>query len=245
MAWGETKLICDQPEKVTTDPTNILTHMLPALRSVADQTTNDLVVVTPYFVPGEKGVEFFRSLRKRGVRVVILSNSLAANDVTAVHAGYRRYRKDLLRAGVEMWEIKPNTQIRATIQEGQVSSKRAGKPSRSALHAKLFIFDHQTLFVGSMNLDPRSAVINTEMGLLIEIPELAGPLADGLEGQLAQQAYRLEFVPGSGPCKECGSIVWISQEDGREVRYTHEPHASLYRRLLVNLLSLLPIESQL
>jgi putative cardiolipin synthase len=245
LAWGVTELVCDQPEKATTSPTNTATHLLPEVRSVADQTTNDLVVVSPYFVPGEKGVEFFRSLRKRGIRVVILSNSLAANDMIAVHAGYRRYRKALLRAGVEMWEIKPNSQIRGTIQEGQASSKRAGKPSRSALHAKSFIFDHQTLFIGSMNLDPRSAVINTEMGLLIEIPELAGPLADGLEGQLAQQAYRLEFVPGPGPCKECGSIVWISQENGREVRYTHEPQTSFFRRLKVNLLSFLPIESQL
>jgi putative cardiolipin synthase len=245
LAWGVTKLVYDKPEKVTTDPTNILTHLLPEVRSVADQTTNDLVVVSPYFVPGEKGVEFFRSLRKRGIRVVILSNSLAANDVTAVHAGYRRYRKDLLRAGVEMWEIKPNSQIRGTIQEGQASTKRAGKPSRSALHAKSFIFDHQTLFIGSMNLDPRSAVINTEMGLLIEIPELAGPLADGLEGQLPLQAYRLEFVPSSGVSKQCGSIVWISRENGKEVRYTHEPETSFFRRMKVNLLSLLPIENQL
>ncbi len=245
LVWGKTPLVCDQPEKVVTDPSETTTHLLPVVRSVVDQTTNELVVVSPYFIPGPKGVAFFKSLRKRGVRVVILSNSLAATDVTAVHAAYRRYREELLCAGVEMWEIKPNTQIRGSIQEGQVSIKRDGKPSRSSLHAKSFVFDHQTMFVGSLNLDPRSTVLNTEMGLIIEIPALAGPTVDALEAQLPEQAYRLEFVPGPGPCKECGSIVWISRENGREVRCTHEPQTSFLRRQMVNLLSLLPIESQL
>jgi cardiolipin synthase C len=245
LVWGATTLVCDQPEKVTTSPTNTATHLLPVVRAVVDKTTNELVVVSPYFVPGPKGVAFFKSLRQRGVRVVILSNSLAATDVIAVHAGYRRYRKELLRAGVELWEIKPNTQIRGSTQEGQASTKSARKPSRSSLHAKAFIFDHQTLFVGSLNLDPRSAVLNTEMGLIIEIPELAGPRVDTLETQLRQQAYRLEFVPSRGVTKECGSIVWISEENGREVRHTHEPQTSFFRRLQVNILSLLPIESQL
>ena len=83
------------------------------------------------------------------------------------------------------------------------------------------------------------------MGLILEIPELAGPMVDALEAQLPQQAYRLEFVPSSGSCKECGSIVWISEENGREVRYTREPQTSFSRRIEVNLLSLLPIENQL
>jgi cardiolipin synthase C len=245
LVWGNTTLVCDQPEKAFTDPTNTATHLLPVVRSVVDKATNELVVVSPYFIPGPKGVAFFKSLRKRGVRVVILSNALAATDVTAVHAGYRRYRKELLRAGVEMWEIKPNTRIRGSAQEGQASTKRAGRPSRSSLHAKSFVFDHQTMFVGSLNLDPRSVVLNTEMGLIIEIPELAGPTVDALEAQLPEQAYRLEFVPSRGVTRECGSIVWISQENGREVRYTHEPQTSFFRRLQVDLLSLLPIESQL
>jgi cardiolipin synthase C len=245
LAWGNATLVCDQPEKALTDPTNTATHLMPVVRSVVDQTTNELVVVSPYFIPGPKGVAFFKSLRKRGVRVVILSNSLAANNVTPVHAGYRRYRKDLLRAGVELWEIKPDTRIRGSTQEGQASTRPAGKPSRSSLHAKSFVFDHQTMFVGSLNLDPRSVVLNTEMGLILEIPELAGPTVDALEAQLPEQAYRLEFVPSRGVTRECGSIVWISRENGREVRYTNEPQTSFFRRLQVNLLSLLPIESQL
>jgi putative cardiolipin synthase len=107
------------------------------------------------------------------------------------------------------------------------------------------VFDRSTLFVGSLNLDPRSVSLNTEMGVLVEIPNLTGPAVNALENSLAQNAYRLEFVPGPGPCKECGHIVWVSREEGREVRYTREPHASFWRRLQVNVFSLLPLESQL
>jgi putative cardiolipin synthase len=241
--WGQTRLVSDRPEKITTDPKDTSTHLLPELRALVGDPKSELFVVSPYFVPGTKGVDFFRSLRKRGVRVIVLSNSLAANDVAAVHAGYRRYRKPLLLAGVEMWEIKPDAQVRATA--GDDDRKRERFSSSSSLHAKAFVYDRQTLFVGSLNLDPRSVSLNTEIGLVVQIPALAAPTVNRLEARLAENAYRLEFVPGPGPCKECGSIVWHSRENGREVVYTREPHASFSRRLLVGLLSLLPIESQL
>jgi putative cardiolipin synthase len=243
LVWGPTRLVSDRPEKITTDPKDTSTHLLPELRALVSDPKSELLIVSPYFVPGTKGVDFFRSLRKRGVRVVVLSNSLAANDVTAVHAGYRRYRKALLLAGVEMWEIKPDARVRATA--GEDNRKRERFSSRSSLHAKAFVYDRQTLFVGSLNLDPRSVSLNTEIGLVVQIPELAAPAVDRLEARLAENAYRLEFVPGPGPCKECGSIVWHSQENGRKVRYTREPHAPFSRRLMVWLLSFLPIESQL
>ena len=244
LVWGPTRLVCDLPEKITTDPNDTSTHLLPELRAVVDTTKRELFIVSPYFVPGRKGVAFLRSLRERGLRVVVLSNSLAANDVTPAHMGYRRYRKALLRAGVEMWEIKPDVPIRATARD-TTAPTREGRLPGSSLHAKTFAFDRQTLFVGSFNLDPRSAVLNTEMGLVIEIPKLVGRAVDTLETKLAESAYRLEFVPGPGPCKECGSVVWHSQENGRAVRYTHEPRAPLGRKLQVFFLSFLPIESQL
>ena len=245
LEWGPVELLHDLPEKVTTDPGDPSTHLLPALRAAVNETTHELLVVSPYFVPGEKGMVFFRSLRKRGVRVIVLSNSLAANDVTVVHTGYRRYRKALLQAGVELWEMKPNVEIRAAERQLAAAPRSKSAASRSALHAKWLSFDQQTLFVGSFNLDPRSAWLNTEMGLIIHIPKMAGTAAAALEEQLPQSAYRLELVPGCGPCKECGHIVWLSQENGREVRYTHEPHATFFQRLIVCVFSFLPIESQL
>lgn len=245
LEWGPVRLLRDLPEKVTTDPDDPSTHLLPALRAAVNETTNELVIVSPYFVPGKQGMAFLLSLRRRGVRVVVLSNSLAANDVTPVHVGYRRYRKALLCAGVEMWEMKPNVEIRVAEQHAAAAPPpKKGEP-RSTLHAKSMIFDRQTLFVGSFNLDPRSAALNTEMGLIIHIPKLARTTAQVLEEQLPQSAYHLEIVPGCLPCKQCGHIIWLSQENGREVRYTHEPHASFYKRFKVCLLSFLPIESQL
>jgi len=238
------RLVCDLPEKVGSARTDPSTHLLPQLSKVVKCTTHELVIVSPYFVPGEKGLALFRSLRQRGVRIVVLSNSLASQDVAAVHAGYRRYRKPLLRAGVEMWEMRPDVETRATRQQPD-GSERKRKPPGSSLHMKTQIFDRQTLFVGSLNLTPRSASLNTEMGLVMEIPTLAEPVARKLEEGLAEKAYRLEFVPGSGPCKECGYIVWHSQENGQEVRYRREPHATFGKRLAVSLFSLLPIESEL
>lgn len=245
LVWGPTRLLCDLPEKITTDPNDTSTHLLPELRDELDNTKREFFVVSPYFVPGQNGVEFFRSLRKRGVRVIVLSNSLAANDVTAVHVGYRRYRKALLRAGVEMWEIKPDLLIRGKGLDDNPIRKSDDESPGSGLHAKAFFFDQRALFVGSLNLDPHSVSLNTEMGLLIEIPQLARPAVESLEKSLAQNAYRLEFVPGPGPCKECGSIVWHSLEDGRDVVYKHEPRATICQRLQILFLSFLPIESQL
>ncbi len=243
--WGPVKLLRDLPEKVTTDPDDPSTHLLPALRAEANETTNELVIVSPYFIPGKKGMEFLLSLRRRGVRVVVLSNSLAANDVTPVHAGYRRYREPLLRAGVELWELKPNVEIRVAAGRNVAAPHPNSEEPMSTLHAKVLIFDRKTLFVGSFNLDPRSAALNTELGLIIPIPKLARTTAQALEEQLPQNAYHLELVPGCGPCKETAHIVWLSQENGREVRYTHEPHASFSKRFKVGVLSFLPIESQL
>jgi putative cardiolipin synthase len=244
LEWGPVRLVRDLPEKATTDPHDPSTHLLPELRKMVNGATNELLVVSPYFVPGEKGVLLFRSLRGRGVRVVALSNSLAANDVTAVHTGYRRYRKPLLSAGVELWEIKPNVEVRAAERQHAAAPQSKGGPPGSSLHAKSSIVDRQTLFIGSFNFSPRSAYLNTEMRLIIQIPKLARTVAQALEEKLPESAYRLELVSGSG-CNKSGRLVWLSQENGGEVRYTCEPHATFSQHSKVFLLSFLPIESQL
>jgi cardiolipin synthase C len=241
LSWGPVKLLYDLPEKVMRDRKDTAAHLLPQLREVSARAQKEIFVISPYFVPGDTGVEFFRSRREQGNRVIILANSLASNDVTPVHVGYSRYRKPLLRAGVELYELKPTIQVRAAAQDKSRRDHSAG----SGLHAKAFIFDRTTLFVTSFNLDPRSASLNTEMGLLIEIPELAASFAEALEKNLPETTYRVEFVPGPGPCKECGSLVWIGHENGVGTRYTNEPETTFARRLLVSGLSLLPIEDQL
>jgi putative cardiolipin synthase len=242
LTWGPVHLVYDLPEKIKSSRTDPATHLLPQIRGIVNGTTREMMVISPYFVPGKKGVALFRSLHQRGVRVVVLSNSLAAQDVTIVHAGYRRYRKPLLLAGVEMWEMRPDVQVRASRRKGGNSQDKSAR-SGSSLHMKTLVFDRQTLFVGSLNLTPRSESLNTEMGLVIEIPTLADHVARLFEQKVREDAYRLEFVPGS--CKECGYIAWNSEENGQNAQYNCEPHASFKKRLSVNIFSLFPIESQL
>jgi putative cardiolipin synthase len=243
--WGRAWLAYDLPNKVTTAPEDRATHLIPQLRPVIDATEREVVIVSPYFVPGKIGVAFFQALRKRGVRVVVVTNSLGATDVTAVHSGYRRYRKSLLRAGVELYEFKATASLKEVSPTGKSAGGSGPGSSGASLHAKIFVFDQRIIFVGSLNLDPRSSALNTEIGAVLEVPDLATREASGIEQNALRNAYRLEFVPGPGPCKECGRINWVSEENGTTTRYTREPGASFGRRCVVRLLSLLPIESQL
>ena len=190
-----------------------------------------------------------RQMREKGVTVRVITNSLAATDVVSVHSGYQRYREALLAAGIELYELKPSAAQKQD-QAAWQRDARAGAAhgvsgsSRAALHAKTLFVDRRTLFVGSMNLDPRSVFLNTEIGVILEMPELARKLAAQFEPELRESAYRLALVPDGLP----GSgtrLEWISLEPAGEVRYASEPGASLWRRLTAGFLSLLPIESQL
>jgi putative cardiolipin synthase len=246
--WGEARLVYDLPAKVTTDSDEVGEFLMAQLRPIIDATQHEMIIVSPYFVPGKSGVAFFQALRKRGVRVIIITNSLAATDVSAVHAGYRRYRKALLRAGVEIYEFKPTASIKEAGGKRQtsVSHHDGSGSSRASLHAKTFIFDGQKIFVGSLNLDPRSVALNTEIGAVFDIPELAGSAARAIVGSNLQNCYRLELIPPYGATNSaCSRIVWLDEEDGKKITYTSEPRATLGRRLLVAIVSLLPIESQL
>jgi len=148
-----------------------------------------------------------------------------------VHAGYARSRKALLQAGVELWEIREDP-VR------QDRQRRGLGHSASSLHAKTFAVDRRQFFVGSFNLDPRSADINTEMGIVVDSASLAGAAVDRLFTALPAQAYQLRLDRN-------GDIEWVAQVDGREVVYHNEPNADLWLRFKVGVLGLLPIEGQL
>ncbi len=266
MFWGETHLVYDDPAKVVTDRSDRSTHLGPQLAPLFEGLQHELRLVSPYFVPGEEGVDLLRRLRERGVRVMVLTNSLAATDVAAVHSGYARYRRDLLRLGVELYEIKataarPDGAPPADAASAAYATSRAsdaersatggehrsafgvGGSSRASLHAKTFIFDRRVVFVGSLNLDPRSTDLNTEIGVLIDSRELAADLIAGSDAHIDEVTYRLELAPPGASAST--SIEWVAYEDGREVRFDAEPDAGLLKRLGVWFLSLLPIESQL
>ena len=158
-SWGRATIVDDHPDKVLTSAAKTETHLAPQLREVVAKTKRELFLVSPYFVPGEQGVELLAGVRQRGARVVVITNSLAATDGVPVHAKYKLYRKALIQAGVELYELKPTA---GALHERLPGSFRGPTGSGSAsLHAKTFAFDRRISFVGSYNLDPRSSKLNT------------------------------------------------------------------------------------
>ncbi|PKG73417.1 phospholipase [Shewanella sp. Choline-02u-19] len=223
--WGQAKLIYDQPDKQNhqLDSDSILAN----LGAFLSQANQEVLIVSPYFVPTRAGANNLIAAVEKGIKVTILTNSLAATDVLAVHAGYRTYRQRLLESGVRIFEVKANLELKR-------SSSWTGS-SKSSLHAKTFIIDKHSLFVGSFNFDPRSAWLNTEMGLIIRNRELASEVVNGIGESLAANTYRLSIRDEE--------IVWHDDSKQREI-YT-EPDAGLWRKFLVDCIALLPIESQL
>jgi putative cardiolipin synthase len=249
--WGNATLICDDPRKASAQSDAPEHRMLPKIKSVVDGMQHEIVLVSPYFVPGKAGVKFFRTLRERGIRVVILTGSMAASDVLPVYAAYSRYRKELLEMGVELYEFKPNAMHARKSDESDhehlddADDRRSLNNSTTALHAKVFGFDRATIFVGSLNLDPRSARLNTEVGVLFDSPEMANLLWDRLENRLLEIAWKVEAVPDpNSPWRE-KRLTWVTNENGSPLRLTKEPGQSFLRNLAVGLLRMLPIESQL
>jgi putative cardiolipin synthase len=227
--WAPTSMLSDDPAKglgAVADSG----LMWPRLKELFGTPAREMDLVSPYFVPGAKGVEYFRALTARGVRVRIMTNSLEATDVAAVHAGYARRRKPLVRAGVRLFEMKrmaPRAQERSL--GGSVGS------SGSSLHAKTFAVDRSRVFIGSFNFDPRSARLNTENGFVIESAALAQTIADALSETIPLRAYTLGL-------DRTGSLVWAEGELCGDAQQRREPGAGFWRRFGVGVLSYLPIE---
>ncbi|HET6408071.1 MAG TPA: phospholipase D family protein [Chthoniobacteraceae bacterium] len=238
-SWGRASIMSDHPDKVLSSSSETETHLAPKLREVVDATKGELFLVSPYFVPGKEGVELLAKVRQRGARVVVVTNSLASTDGIAVHSGYKRYRKPLLKAGIELYEIKPTASTRRGRNRGGgfFGSGGASGSSGASLHAKTFSFDRRIGFIGSYNLDPRSSRLNTEMGVLFDCPTLVKQLPETTERDLDRNAYRLKL--------DGNRLVWITQEGGKEVRLESEPGASAWKRAKVQVLSWLPIEGLL
>ena len=232
---GNVRLLVDDPAKVGTqaqgrEASNVLAGLADAMYSATDE----LLIVSPYFVPRNEGRRSLVRDVQRGVRVAVLTNSLAATDVAAVHTGYARQRRELLAGGVELYEMKR----KPGSEEGRRQISVTGS-SGASLHTKAMIIDRRWVFVGSMNLDPRSAFLNTEMGVLVESPALAEQLREQFERTTGPElSYRVVLEEDEG-------LVWYDRVNGRERRLEREPDASAARRLAVTLLRLVPMESQL
>lgn len=229
------RVLADDPSKIGSDEVGLAaSKVLQGLAEVIQQSGRQVLIVSPYFVPGKQGAEDLERGARRGIDVEVLTNSLAATDVAAVHVGYARYRKELLKSGVQIYEMK---RITADSQEAKHLSLLGS--TSATLHTKALVVDDRWSFVGSMNLDPRSANLNTEMGVLVDSPELARQLSEQFrENTASELSYHVVFDPERG-------LVWHDQVNGQDRELEHEPDTSIGRRMTVTLLRLLPMESQL
>jgi putative cardiolipin synthase len=241
LLWATGEVIYDSPEKSKVNSGEQRGRLLRnRLGDVAAKVRTELIVVSPYLIPGPDGMKYFEGLRERGASVRILTNSLASSDVPVVHSGYQAFRVPLLELGVDLFEARPMPG-KPMVRSGRLKSSSAGL---YALHAKVYVFDRERVFVGSMNLDQRSLHINTEIGLLIESAELARQIALRV-ADMTQPAnsYVMRLAEADGTGRR--ALVWHTLEDGKAVDYLEEPGVNAWQRFQVNLLSMLPIDELL
>ncbi|HEY0209035.1 phospholipase D family protein [Acerihabitans sp.] len=227
--WARTRLLSDDPAKALGQ---VADHGLltSRIKSVIDEPLQRLDIISPYFVPTRAGVEQLAALAAKGVKIAVLTNSLNANDVAIVHAGYAKWRRVLLTHGIELYELKRNsTELHQPRDRGLT-----GK-SGSSLHAKTFSVDSREVFVGSFNFDPRSAMLNTEMGFVIGSEELAETIHRLFIGTLRQNAYQVCL-------DEQGKMYWREYQDEREVIHRREPATNIVERWLIRALYHLPVD---
>ena len=241
LVWAKAEVIYDSPEKAKVEDGEqggrLLRHRLG---EVAKQIQSELIIVSPYLVPGPRGMKFFEALRERNVSVRILTNSLASTDMSVVHSGYQAFRSPLLKMGVELYEVRP-VLGQPVVRGNQLKSPSSGM---YALHAKVFVFDRQRVFVGSMNLDQRSLHFNTEIGLIIDSPELARQIALRF-ADIAQPANSYVLMLSEANGLDQRHLVWRTLENGNPVDFDREPDVTMWQRLKVDMLSLLPLDELL
>jgi len=238
LEWAPVTLMSDDPAKGL-GKAAARSHLGPQLVAAIGRPQHEVGLVSAYFVPTGAGVAEFEAMAAQGVKIEIMTNALKTNDIAMVHAGYSPCRKPLLRAGIRLWEMKgANPGKRAKLKFRRPSH---GKPngtifrsSGSALHAKTFTVDRKHLFVGSFNFDPRSLRTNTEMGFVIDSPALAGRLQDMFADDVAQVAYEVRLAGRR--------LVWIEKTIGGEVVHHHEPGTGPLQRLIMAILSHLPVK---
>jgi putative cardiolipin synthase len=240
LIYAPATVLADDPGKVTSDrKKDRARFLLGQLRVITPPAEKEMLVCSPYFVPGHEGVHYFEAMATNGVDIRILTNSQEANDVSVVHSGYVPYRAELLRAGVHLYEIK-----RISDPSRKTFSTRRFGSANASLHTKCFVVDRRRVFVGSLNLDPRSIQRNTEMGIVIESPEIGEKLARLFERGIAPDTSYTVILK-DGPDGSSGELEWITTEGGKEVRSTTEPGTTWFQRFKVKILGWLPIESQI
>lgn len=234
--WVKAQFLADYPEKTLG---NIAHEKLlySQLKHAMGIPKEHLELVSAYFVPTKDGTAFLTDLSHQNIKVRVLTNSFLANDVALVHAFYQKYRKELLKNGIQLYEFKPDIQRKQRtwyeVLTGNVIPAQGKSSSR--LHAKFFDVDGK-VFIGSFNFDPRSVNLNTEVGLVVESDHLQNQVTHAMDRYLPQIAYELKLNPQ-------GEIIWLEHhENGQVTEYNVDPHTTKFQRFTFKSLSYLPIE---
>lgn len=243
LVWAPSTLLVDQPGKVAPgdDEVDAGETVIDGLLTLMQQAQRDVLIISPYFVPGTQMLGVYRQLVQRGVRIRVLTNSMASNDAPAAHAGYARHRKALLDMGVELYEMHSSPEMagellgssagrerRGGLFSGGAGGSKAATDSRASLHSKAVIIDGRLAVIGSMNLDLRSQIQNSEVALVIRSIALSREATQQIERTLATAAYRLE--------QRDGKLHWRAPAGAAFRDATSEPGASTRLKLLVKLL---------
>ncbi len=231
LTWASSRLAYDSPDKAQKHLAESVPSILTPLADAIEAAEEELVLISPYFVPTKRGVKRLIEIHERGVEIIVVTNSLAANNQPIVHGGYAKSRRDLLEAGIRLYEVSPDA----------ISGVEASVPMRAkkgTLHAKAFVVDRKELFIGSFNFDPRSAYINTELGVIIESPEMSAGIVAILDKKGPEHTYEV-YLDAKG------RLRWKRLEDGEWVVYDKEPGTGFWKRFTARVMGWLPIESQL
>jgi putative cardiolipin synthase len=230
--WAKANFFYDRPEKISKDTPEKTMHFGPDIMPYFERAKKELLIASPYFVPGITGLQWLINKQQENIKINILTNSLAATDVIAVHAGYKKYRKKLVEAGINLFELKTS----AKHLHSKIKKLIKGS-SNASLHAKYMVVDEQYVFIGSANIDPRSKVLNTEIGIMVESKELAEQTTELFNRTISlENSYQLLID---------NRLTWLTEENGKKIQYYQEPKASILRKIGVFFLSLLPFESLL
>lgn len=234
--WAPAELAVDEPSKVNQDAEDTTSKPMVRLDRLLEHAKKEFIAVSPYFIPRDDGVEWLAGIVKRGVKVKVLTNSLASTDVVIVHSGYKDYRKKIIESGIELYEMKA---ISGKRPEQRLIGRSA--PAQAALHAKVYVIDRQDVMIGSFNLDPRSIELNTEIALVIHSKAIAAQVVKMFEEVTAPDtSYRVTLDENRN-----GNIIWKGRENGKEVQYHSEPKSGFWRSIQEKLMSVLPVEDYL
>ena len=236
--WVKAEVVKDSPDKIKSKAKK-KEHLNFQLIQQLEQPEKNVDLISAYFVPEKKGAKMLTDLAEDGIKVRVLTNSFKANDVAVVHAFYGKYRQDLLEHGVQLYEFLPALDKNDLDRHTEALAKKAKVNlkglSRSSLHAKLMALDEKQVFIGSFNFDPRSAYLNTEIGVLLNSPPLARAVHTTMDENLSKYAYQLVLDANK-------KITWQRQTPQGPVIYTKEPRMKWWQRAGIKMLSWLPIE---